>query len=169
VVFIPRFQLPNQVPIVAVIIGSVAYYAIVHRYFSAFAQRFFRTHLKALAAQSMQVVCAIFLLYALDFDGKFAPYLLMFLLSSLVAVVPFTVGGLGAREMVFVFGATYFQLDTHLAVLISLLFYLTSALLAAFGSYFILRPQGLGEDKLPTADDVDLDRMDTDDDIDKSK
>src|SRR3546814_4458491 len=62
--------------------------------------------------------------------------------------LPFTVGGLGAREMVFVFGATYFQLDAHLAILISLLFYLTSALLATFGSYFIFRPQGLGEDKL---------------------
>jgi len=160
VIFIPRLQIPNQVPIVVVIIGSVVYYAIIRRYFSDFSKRFFRTHLKALGAQSMQVICAIFLLYALGFEGKFAPYLLMFLLSSLVAVVPFTVGGLGAREMVFVFGAKYFQLDMHLAILISLLFYLTSALLAAFGSYFIFRPQGLGEDKLPDAAEADMDEID---------
>lgn len=160
VIFIPRLQIPNQVPIVVVIIGSVVYYAIIRRYFSDFSKRFFRTHLKALGAQSMQVICAIFLLYALGFEGKFAPYLLMFLLSSLVAVVPFTVGGLGAREMVFVVGAKYFQLDMHLAILISLLFYLTSALLAAFGSYFIFRPQGLGEDKLPDAAEADMDEID---------
>lgn len=160
VIFIPRLQIPNQVPIVVVIIGSAVYYAIIRRYFSDFSKRFFRTHLKALGAQSMQVICAIFLLYALGFEGKFAPYLLMFLLSSLVAVVPFTVGGLGAREMVFVFGAKYFQLDMHLAILISLLFYLTSALLAAFGSYFIFRPQGLGEDKLPDAAEADMDEID---------
>lgn len=164
VIFIPRLQIPNEVPIIVVIGGSVAYYTIIGKYFSDYSKRFFRTHLKALGAQSMQVICAIFLLYALDFEGKFAPYLLMFLLSSLVAVVPFTVGGLGAREMVFVFGAKYFQLDTHLAILISLLFYLTSALLAAFGSYFIFRPQGLGEDKLPVATEADLDRMDDDND-----
>jgi len=157
VIFIPRLQIPSQVPIIVVIIGSVVYYAIIRRYFPDFGKRFVPTHLKALGAQSMQVICAIFLLYALGFEGKFAPYLLMFLLSSLVAVVPFTVGGLGAREMVFVFGAKYFQLDMHLAILISLLFYLTSALLAAFGSYFIFRPQGLGEDKLPDAAEADMD------------
>lgn len=166
VIFIPRLQIPNEVPIIIVIGGSIAYYTIIRRYFSNYSKRFFRTHLKALGTQSMQVICAILLLYALDFEGKFAPYLLMFLLSSLVAVVPFTVGGLGAREMVFVFGAKYFQLDTHLAILISLLFYLTSALLAASGSYFIFRPQGLGEDKLPAATEADLDRMDDEDDYD---
>ncbi len=162
VIFIPRLQIPNQVPIVVVIIGSVVYYTLIRRYFSDYSKRFFRTHLKALGTQSMQVVCAILLLYALDFDGKFAPYLLMFLVSSLVAVVPFTVGGLGAREMVFVFGAKYFHLDAHLAILISLLFYLTSALLASTGAYFIFRPQGLGEDKLPDAAEADLDRLDDD-------
>lgn len=166
VIFIPRLQIPNEVPIIVVLGGSVAYYTIIRKYFSDYSARFFPTHLKALGTQSMQVICAIFLLYALDFNGKFAPYLLMFLLSSLVAVVPFTVGGLGAREMVFVFGAKYFQLDTHLAILISLLFYLTSALLATFGSYFIFRPQGLGEDKLPAATDANLDHIDDEEDND---
>ncbi len=163
VIFIPRLQIPNEIPIVIVVLGSVAYYAIIRRYFSDYSKRFIFTHFKALGVQSMQVICAIFLLYALGFEGKFSPYLFMFLLSSLVAVVPFTVGGLGAREMVFVFGAEYFQLDVHLAVLISLLFYLTSASLAVFGSYFIFRPRGLGEDKLPPAAEAELDNMDNED------
>ncbi len=162
VIFIPRLQLPNEIPIIVVVLGSLAYYLIIRRYFSDYSQRFFLTHLKALGVQSMQVICAIFLLYALGFDGKFSPYLFMFLLSSLVAVVPFTVGGLGAREMVFVFGANYFHLDVHLAVLISLLFYLTSASLAVFGSYFIFRPQGLGEHRLPTAEEAEQATMDED-------
>ena len=160
VIFIPRLQIPNKVPIIIVLTGSFAYYIILRRYFTSYSQHFAMTHLKALGVQSMQVVCAIFLLYALGFEGKFSPYLFMFLLSSLVAVVPFTVGGLGARELVFVFGANYFQLDAHLAVLISLLFYLTSASLAAFGSYFIFRPQGLGEDKLPTTEEVEMNTID---------
>lgn len=160
VIFIPRLQVPNEIPIVVVVLGSVVYYAIIRRYFSDYSKRFIGSHFKALCAQSMQVICAICLLYALGFEGKFSPYLFMFLLSSLVAVVPFTVGGLGAREMVFVFGAEYFQLDKHLALLISLLFYLTSASLAVFGSYFIFHPRGLGEDRLPTTAEAEMDEED---------
>lgn len=158
VVFIPRLQIPNEVPMILVVIGTAAYYATIRRYFPDYAKRFFSTHLKAFAAQSMQVVCAICLLYALRFDGKFSPYLLMFLLSSLVAVVPFTVSGLGAREMVYVLGARYFEMDEHLAVLISLLFYLTSAALASSGAYFIFHPQGLGESKLPSTAEAENDK-----------
>lgn len=162
--FIPQLNIPREIPIVGVIAGSAAYYFVIHKYFTAFSRRFLLTHLKALGVQSMQVICAILLLYALGFEGKFSPYLFMFLLSSLVAVVPFTVGGLGAREMVYVYGAEYFQLDAHLAVLISLLFYLTSALLAVLGSYFIFRPRGLGEDKLPTPAEIESDTTDEEND-----
>ena len=157
VLFIPQLNIPREIPLACVVVGSAAYYFIIYRYFHAFSRYFIVTHLKAIGVQSMQVICAILLLYALGFDGKFSPYLFMFLLSSLVAVVPFTVGGLGAREMVYVYGANYFHLDTHLAVLISLLFYLTSACLAVLGSYFIFRPQELGEDKLPTTSEIEND------------
>lgn len=156
VIFIPRLQIPNEIPLVCVVLGSAVYYIVMRRYFADYSRRFLLSHFKALCAQSMQVVCAICLLYALGFEGKFSPYLFMFLLSSLVAVVPFTVGGLGAREMVFVFGAEYFLLDKHLALLISLLFYLISASLAAFGSYFIFHPRGLGEDRLPSTKEVEM-------------
>jgi len=155
ILFIPQLNIPRAIPIIGVAAGSAIYYLVIRLYFNAFSRSFLSNHIKALGVQSMQVVCAILLLYALGFQGKFSPYLFMFLLSSLVAIVPFTVGGLGAREMVYVYGAAYFQLDAHLAVLISLLFYLTSALLAVFGSYFILRPQGLGEERLPDPAEID--------------
>ncbi len=157
VIFIPQLNIPRELPIIVVGLGTVSYYFVMRRYFRGFIGRFVITHIKALGVQSMQVVCAILLLYAMGFDGKFSPYLFMFLLSSLVAVVPFTVGGLGAREMVYVYGAQVFGLDTHLAVIISLLFYVTSALLASSGAYFIFRPQGLGEERLPTASEVEED------------
>jgi uncharacterized membrane protein YbhN (UPF0104 family) len=154
-VFIPQIDIPRELPILVVALGTVAYYFIMRRYFKDFIGRFFIAHIKALGVQSMQVVCAILLLYALGYEGKFAPYLFMFLISSLVAVVPFTVGGLGAREMVNVYGAQLFNMDTHLAVIFSLLFYVTSALMAALGAYFILRPRSLGEERLPSAGEVE--------------
>jgi uncharacterized membrane protein YbhN (UPF0104 family) len=155
VIFIPKLAIPNQVPILLVLLGTLLYYFMLKRFFPVFSQGWIVPHLKALGSWSFQIISVIFLLFALGFEGKFSPYLFTFLLSSLVAVFPFTVGGLGAREMANVFGAKYFLLDTHLAVLISLLFYLISSLLAVFGAYFILKPSALGEEKLPSAEEAE--------------
>lgn len=164
-VFIPQLSIPRELPIIIVTLGTIAYYFVMRQYFRDFIGRFFMAHIKALGVQSMQVVCAILLLYALGYEGKFAPYLFMFLISSLVAVVPFTVGGLGAREMVNVYGAQLFNMDTHLAVIFSLLFYVTSALMAAFGAYFIFWPRSLGEERLPTADEVQNEMAEADNEV----
>jgi len=106
----------------------------------------------------MQVISVILLLYALNFEGKFSPYLFMFLISSLVAIFPFTVGGLGARELVFVYGAQYFQMDQHLAVIISLLFYCISALLSFSGIYFVFHPQKIGVNKIDLKEDIEIEK-----------
>lgn len=148
VIFIPAFGIPSWLPICVVAAGTVIYYLVMRRFFPDYSHYFVNTHLKAILVQSMQVICVIFLLYALHFDGKFSPYLFMFLVSSLVAIFPFTVGGLGAREIVFVYGAELFGINQHIAVMISLLFYCTTALLSLSGIYFIFRPQELGEKKI---------------------
>ncbi len=148
VVFIPYLGIPNWVPVVLVLSGSIIYYLVMRKFFKDYSHNFILTHGKALMVQSMQVVAVIILLYALNYQGKFSPYLFMFLLSSLVAIFPFTVGGLGARELVFVYGAQYFNMDQHLAVIISLLFYCISAILSFSGIYFVFHPKELGEKKI---------------------
>lgn len=155
VIFIPYLGIPNWIPVVIVAIGSVAYYSVMRRFFSDYSKQFIHAHSKALMVQSMQVVAVILLLYALNYEGKFSPYLFMFLLSSLVAIFPFTVGGLGARELVFVYGAQYFQMDQHLAVIISLLFYCISALLSFSGIYFVFNPQKIGVKKIELKQDIE--------------
>ena len=148
VIFIPKLGIPNWIPIVVVAFGSVLYYLVMRKFFRDYSHHFVVTHIKALLVQSMQVIAVIFLLYTLNFEGKFSPYLFMFLVSSLVAIFPFTVGGLGAREVVFVYGAEMFGIDQHIAVLISLMFYCISALLSFSGIYFVFNPQKLGEKKI---------------------
>jgi len=143
VIFIPSFGIPTWLPITAVILGSIIYYIVMKRFFVDYSHFFISTHLKAILVQSMQVICVIFLLYALNFEGKFSPYLFIFLVSSLVAVIPFTMGGLGAREIVFLYGADIFGIDEHYGVIISLLFYSISALVSLSGMYFVLNPKTL--------------------------
>ena len=154
VIFIPNLGIPNWVPIVVVASGTILYYVVMRKFFADFSNQFILTHGKALFVQSMQVITVVLLLFALNYDGKFSPYLFMFLASSLVAVFPFTVGGLGARELVFVYGAQYFHMDQHLAVIVSLLFYCISALLSLSGMYFVFNPKEIGVNK------VDLKQVD---------
>ncbi len=158
VIFIPHLGIPNWVPVLVVAAGTVAYYAVMRKFFSDYSKQFVLSHIKALMVQSMQVISVILLLYALNFEGKFSAYLFMFLISSLVAIFPFTVGGLCDRELVFVYGAQYFQMDQHLAVIISLLFYCISALLSFSGIYFVFHPQKIGVNKIDLKEDIEIEK-----------
>jgi len=158
VIFIPHLGIPNWIPVFVVAIGTIAYYTVMRKFFNDYSKQFILSHFKALMVQSMQVISVIILLYALNFEGKFSPYLFMFLISSLVAIFPFTVGGLGARELVFVYGAQYFQMDQHLAVIISLLFYCISALLSFSGIYFVFHPQKIGVNKIDLKQEIEVEK-----------
>jgi glycosyltransferase 2 family protein len=142
--FLPGLNISKWIPVSVFVIGSIIYYLVMKRFFANYCKRFTLTHFKALMVQSMQIVSVIFLLYAIHFEGKFSPYLFMFLVSSLVSIFPFTVGGLGAREIVFIYGADLLGYNEHLAVMVSLLFYCISALLSFAGIYFVFRPQTIG-------------------------
>ncbi len=155
IIFMPRLAIPNALTITVALVGTGSYYFFLRLLFKQFAKIFILTHIKALAVQGFQVMAAILILYSLNFDEKFSPYLLIFLVSTIVAIIPSIGGGLGLRELVMIYGATYFQIDEHTAVLVSLFFNLISITVASSGIYYIFRPQRLGADHLPTVNEVE--------------
>lgn len=155
VIFMPRLAIPNYITLLIVLLGTASYYYFLRLLFKNFLRHFISTHIKALAVQGLQTLSAIGILYAMGFDGKFSPYLLIFMASSLVSIIPSIGGGVGLRELVMIHGAAYFQLDPHIAVLISLIFYIISLLVASSGVYYIFRPQRLGADKLPSVSEIE--------------
>lgn len=154
VIFIPSLGIPQWLPIIAAVIGTGLYYFIVNKFFRDISKMFVVKHFKALLVQSLQVVCVIFLLFAFNHQGKFSPYLLIFLISSFAYIVPITVGGLGAREVLFLWGSEIFSLNPHIAVIISLLFFCTSALMSIWGLYFVFHPRALGEEKISLKEEI---------------
>jgi uncharacterized membrane protein YbhN (UPF0104 family) len=103
--------------------------------FGEFRRAFGRTSWQALGVQGAQVLCAWALLAALGAaSGPVLPYLLVFLASSIAAVLPLTVGGLGARELTFLYGAKLFVLNVPIAVSVSVLFYVITALVSLVGA-----------------------------------
>ncbi|MEO8112129.1 MAG: lysylphosphatidylglycerol synthase transmembrane domain-containing protein [Ginsengibacter sp.] len=139
--FIPENVFPIHWIVFIFIIGSVTYYFILLKYFRVFSRHFFSNHLKAIAVQMLQVLSIVFILIAINFKGNFPPYLFIFLVSSIMSIIPFTIGGLGAREYVMIYAALFLNIDKNIGVFISAAFWLISALASLSGIYYAYRSQ----------------------------
>lgn len=125
--------------IIIFITGTLIYYFIIQKYFKLFSRHFIMNHLKALAVQILQVISVAFILLAINFSGNFSPYLFIFLVSSIVSIIPFTIGGLGAREYVMIYAALILNIDRNIGVFISATFWLLSAMASLTGIYYAYR------------------------------
>lgn len=108
-----------------------------------FLPRFFPVFLKATGlsflVQGAQLLCTYALLLALGQGNDIASYLFLFLISSIVAMLPLTIGGIGSRELTFLLGAELMGLDPGVSVALSLLFYLITLLVSLGGLFFVLQ------------------------------
>ena len=154
-IFIPQIPIHFAIPAGIFTVGTIIYYTVVRIFFSEFGKHFFKGHAKAILVQAFQVLSIIMILLGQGFTDKFAPYLLAFLVSAIAAVVPVTIGGAGARELVFQKSADFFHINAGLGIYISISFYLISLLVALSGIYYVLRPSRLQEGlPLVTGEDV---------------
>ncbi|MEB2779446.1 lysylphosphatidylglycerol synthase transmembrane domain-containing protein [Algoriphagus sp. C2-6-M1] len=102
--------------------------------FKAFLPSFWKANGWSIAGQLAQLLCAWFILKSLGVTENFLAYQLVFLLSSIVAVLPLTIGGVGARELVFVYAHTYVGINEAIAVAFSLIFFSITAVVSLIGS-----------------------------------
>jgi uncharacterized membrane protein YbhN (UPF0104 family) len=100
---------------------------------------FFSLVASSFAVQAFQLVCCLLLLVSLRISSDYTDYLFIFLVSSLVAVLPVTIGGMGAREITFYYFSGLLSLETNASVMISLLFFLISLAASVPGFFFSLR------------------------------
>ena len=101
---------------------------------------FWSTYFLSLLVQLLQVLSALFILLAIQEPGNPVGYLFVFLISSLVAVLPITIGGIGSREFTFMLGSQWLGLDPTLSIALSLLFYLLNAFMSFWGIVYSLGP-----------------------------
>ena len=99
------------------------------------------TSFYSLLVQLSQLVCAYFILLSLGIDQQTVAYLFVFLVSSIVAVLPLTIGGVGARELVFILSHHHVGIDENSAVAFSLLFFLITAITSLSGIGFVFKPK----------------------------
>ena len=104
-------------------------------FFKSFRSGYLSTSFLSICTQGSQVFSAYFLLQSLHIVSSEMEYLVLFLISSIVAVLPFTIGGVGARELTFILGNDILGIDQNTAVAFSLLFFLVTLFVSAFGSF----------------------------------
>lgn len=84
--------------------------------------------------QLFQVLAVLLILGAFNIKNDQPAYLFIFLVSSVAAMLPISVGGIGVRELVFLSISDYLFLDQKVAVAISLTFYLITVLASSLGA-----------------------------------
>lgn len=135
--FIPLISQYAYWGILAYAAGTLLYYLIIKRYFTLHSGRFIKVHLLGLCVQGFQLISAAFIIKALGYDTLYTPYLFIFMSSALATLFPFSVGGLGIREIVSQWGASAISINENLSVLLSFCFYLISAFIA-LSAIFVL-------------------------------
>lgn len=121
------------------VLAILILYLVIKFYFKDFIASFFITLVLGIVVQASQVICAYLIMAALGIPAHVTEYIFLFLISSVVAVLPLTIGGLGARELVFLEGSRYFGLIQENSVLISILFYIITLVTSAWGLIYVFR------------------------------
>jgi glycosyltransferase 2 family protein len=118
----------------------LAFYAIHRIWFSYTLSVFYPTTALSVVLQVIQVVAAYVLLLGLGSFENAWPFLLIFTLSSMLSVLPLSIGGIGLREVTFFYGAQWLQLDSEMAVALSVLFFAINALVSLLGLPYHFKP-----------------------------
>lgn len=132
--------------IASLILTIPGFWLVQKLFFKDFMASFWSANLWSFVGQIAQLICAWFILMALGIHENILAYQLVFLLSSIVAVLPLTIGGVGARELVFVYAHTYAGIDETAAVAFSLIFFLITAAVSLTGAF--VRVESVGNQDL---------------------
>lgn len=141
--FIPALGVYRNYIWILAPLGVMAYFIFIRYLFGYFSGIFLVTLGQSFLVQTAQVVSAVFILLSVRVGTDLVGYIFVFLLSSIVAAFPITIGGIGSREVTFLFGAEMMQLDISNSIALSLLFYIITALVSLSGIYFSIRTDKL--------------------------
>ncbi len=106
------------------------------KFFAKFNNSLKNTTYLALIVQLFQLICSYFLILSIGETGMI-DFLTVFLISSVVAVVPLTVGGIGAREVTFFYAFELISKEPNSGIVFSILFFMITAFSSLIGILFL--------------------------------
>lgn len=119
--------------IVGIFLSIITFWFLNKKFFSYTLPIFWTSFIFSALVQIAQLASIFLLLKALGINTNILGYLLIFLISSIVSVIPLTIGGIGSREVTFFYGATLLNLNETVSISVSMLFFLVTAFVSLFG------------------------------------
>jgi len=118
-------------------VGVLPLYLVLHRkFFDTFNASLYKSTFLALVVQLLQLLSALSIVYAIE-ASAIVEYLTIFLISSVIAVLPLTIGGVGAREFTFFYAFGLIALEPNSGVVFCVLFFILTALSSLVGIFFL--------------------------------
>lgn len=126
----------------AIPLSVLVFWFINKRFFEYTLPIFWKSVGYSALVQLSQLICVFFILLSFNVVEQQIQYLLVFLISSIVSVIPLTIGGIGSREVTFLYGANWLGLEANTSVGVSFVFFLMTALISFIGIlYHFKKPE----------------------------
>lgn len=137
--------IPAPYVLAACAVMILAFFFVIGKWFPVYEPIMNITNLQSFLVQLFQVIAAWFILKFTGINTDIQLYLVVFLISSAVAVIPFTIGGVGAREVTFMYASELLGLDLSSSIALSLLFFAITAIVSFAGSWYLLSTRWIEE------------------------
>ncbi|MEQ8240505.1 MAG: lysylphosphatidylglycerol synthase transmembrane domain-containing protein [Cyclobacteriaceae bacterium] len=124
------------VDFVCLVLAFPVFYLLVKLLFKPFLPFTGASVVWSLGVQGLQVIGALFVLFSIGVHEQYVEYGVLFLASSFVSILPFTIGGIGSREFTFLLGYQYLGTGENTSIALSLLITFITAIMS-FGGVFL--------------------------------
>lgn len=97
----------------------------------------FKTFFYSIIIQSLQALSFLFILFSLGVKKKIVLSLIIFFISSILSTIPISIGGVGIRELTFLYLGEYFHLNATILIICAFLFFMITLISSIIGIIFI--------------------------------
>lgn len=122
--------------IIGIPLSILVFYLLNRQFFKYALPVFWKSVASSAVVQLTQLIAVWFIMKSLGIELNQIAYLVIFLVSSIVSVIPLTIGGIGSREATFFYGASLLGLNENISVGISVIFFLITALVSLLGVWY---------------------------------
>jgi len=121
------------------LITPFIFYFIHKIFFIEFKTSFLKSFFYSLIIQILQLFTFISVLLSLGINYKLIDLSILFYISSIISVIPISVGGIGLRELTFLYGSEFIHINPAPVVMAGFLFFVVNLLSSLIGGIFILK------------------------------
>ena len=118
-------------------------YFIHKLFFIEFKKSFLKNLIYSLIIQTLQLFTFLFILFSLGIKYKIIELSILFFISSIISVIPISIGGIGLRELTFLYGSEFLHINPAPVIMAGFLFFIINLLSSTIGAIFILKERNV--------------------------